>query len=177
MSAGKRANALLAAAAAFTLGATPAAAAPHLSAGTIHSLLTSKELWATIDVCNASDQPNVLGIRGSMPGDGRPRDRLLMGFRVQYVAASEMRWIDLGTASKPSFTAIGSGAASRQGGRSFQLVPVSGRPAFTLRGVVDFQWRRGGTVLLRASRPTTAGHQSLAGADPPGFSAATCLFG
>ncbi len=41
-----------------------------------------------------------------------------------------------------------------------------------LRGVVSFQWRHGTTVEYTVSRPTTAGHQSLAGADPAGFSAA-----
>ncbi len=38
-----------------------------------HSLLHSRELWATVDVCNPKDQPNTVGIRGSMPGDGMPK--------------------------------------------------------------------------------------------------------
>jgi hypothetical protein len=43
--------------------------------------------------------------------------------------------------------------------------------------VVSFQWRRGSTVVTSGSKPTTAGRQSLAGADPAGFSAATCSIG
>ena len=31
--------------------------------------------------------------------------------------------------------------------------------------------------MQSTSRPTSAGHKSVAGADPPGFSAATCLIG
>jgi hypothetical protein len=73
--------------------------------------------------------------------------------------------------------AVGRGGSVRQGGRSFQLVPKAGRPASTLRGVVDYQWRRGRRVLQSASRPTSAGHASRAGADPPGFSAASCVIG
>ena len=65
----------------------------------------------------------------------------------------------------------------RQGGRSFQLVPRPGKPAVNLRGVVEYQWRRGKTVMQSTSRPTSAGHKSVAGADPPGFSSATCLIG
>ena len=48
-------------------------------------------------------------------------------------------------------------------------------PHVTLRGVVSFQWRHGTSVEYTVSRPTTAGHVSLAGADPKGFSAAECL--
>jgi hypothetical protein len=45
----------------------------------------------------------------------------------------------------------------------------------TLRGVVDFQWRHDRTIVQSATEPTSTGHRSLAGADPQGFSAATCI--
>ncbi len=73
--------------------------------------------------------------------------------------------------------AVGSGAAARQAGTSFELKPVAGKPAVTLRGVVDFQWRRGKEILVSAAEPASAGHRSLAGADPAGYSAATCIIG
>ncbi|MCW3070051.1 MAG: hypothetical protein JWL67_2676 [Solirubrobacterales bacterium] len=139
-----------------------------------HALLSSHELWATVDVCSPTDQPNTIGIRGSMPGDGRARDKMYMSFRLQYLDAPTNRWTDLSSASS-SYVAVGTGASPRQGGRSFQLVP--GKTAYTMRGVVDFQWRRGKKVLESAARPTTAGHRSLAGADPAGFSVATCAIG
>ena len=156
-----------------------AAASGNAGGGTLsaaqRALLRSRELWATIDVCNARDQPNVLGIRGSMPGDGQAH-RMYMSFRLQYLQASPMRWVNLAS-DVPSYVAVGSGASARQGGRSFVIAPVAGKPAFALRGVVGFQWRRGKKVLVSVSRPTTEGHQSLAGADPAGFSAASCLIG
>jgi hypothetical protein len=136
-----------------------------------HALLTSRALWATIDVCNPTDQPYYVGIRGSMPGDGQSHDHMYMSFRLQYLEGASGRWVNLVGASS-SFIAVGNGKAARQDGWSFQLAPA--KSASTLRGVVDFQWRRGATVLESTARPTTAGRHSLAGADPAGFSAATC---
>ena len=161
----------------LALTALPWQASAASSKPTTHRLLVSKELWATIDVCSPTDQPNTVGIRGSMPGDGRPSGRMYMGFRLQYLDRASNHWVDLASGATPRFVAVGAAGSARQGGRSFQLVPVAGKPAFTLRGVVDFQWRRGGTVLASAVRATTAGHQSLAGADPAGFTAAGCLIG
>jgi hypothetical protein len=146
------------------------------SAASRHSLLHSRELWATIDICNASDQPNTVGIRGSMPGDGHAHDTLYMSFRLQSMDATTKQWLDLKNAST-AFSAVGAAKSARQGGASFTLTPVAGKPAFTLRGVVSFQWRRRATVLAAASRPTSAGRQSTAGSDPIGFSAATCPIG
>jgi hypothetical protein len=139
-------------------------------------LLGSHELWATIDVCSPADQPDTVGIRGSMPADGVAHDRMYMSFRLQYMAPNAKQWINLAGASS-KFIPVGSASAARQGGWSFQLVPVPGNPAFTLRGVVSFQWRKGGSVLETISRPSSAGRHSLAGADPVGFSAASCLVG
>jgi hypothetical protein len=140
------------------------------------ALLHSHELWATIDVCNPADQPDTVGIRGSMPGDKRPGDRMYMSFRLQYLSATG-QWVDLASSASSGFVAVGSGASARQGGTSFELKPVAGKPAVTLRGVVDFQWHRGKTVLTSGVEPTTASHKSLAGADPASFSAATCVIG
>jgi len=140
------------------------------------ALLDSHELWATIDVCNPANQRNTVGIRGSMPGDGRPHDTLYMSFRLQYMNASK-QWVDLSSSASSGFVAVGGGSSARQGGTSFELKPAPHRPANTLRGVVDFQWRRSRRIVLSAAAPTTAGHESLAGADPAGFSAATCAIG
>jgi hypothetical protein len=140
------------------------------------ALLDSRELWATIDVCSPANQRDTVGIRGSMPGDGRARDRMYMSFRLQYMDASR-QWIDLSAGASSGWVAVGGGASPRQGGTSFELKPVAGRPATTLRGVVDFQWRHGKAIVQSATEPTSAAHKSLAGADPRGFSAATCVIG
>ena len=72
---------------------------------------------------------------------------------------------------------------SRQAGRNFQFAlpkvpgnqPYALPPSFTLRGSVGFQWRKRKTIVRSTSKITTAGHSSLAGSDPRGFSAATCF--
>jgi hypothetical protein len=138
------------------------------------ALLDSRELWATIDVCGPADQRNTVGIRGSMPGDGKAHDRMYMSFRLQYMNADK-RWVDLSGGASSGWVGVGGGASPRQGGTSFELKPVAGKPAVTLRGVVDFQWRHGKTIVQSATEPTSTGHKSLAGADPQGFSAATCI--
>jgi len=139
-----------------------------------HPLTHSRELWATVNVCSPKDQPNTIGIRGSMPGNSHATDAMYMRFRVQYLDTTTNKWIDLSQGADSGFLKVGSAALTRQSGRSFQFAPAAGKPAFTLRGYVIFQWRKGATVLETITRPTTAGHTSLAGADPHGFSAATC---
>jgi hypothetical protein len=137
-------------------------------------LLHSRELWATVNVCSPKDQPNTIGIRGSMPGDGHSKDVMYMRFRVQYQDATTKQWLDLAQGADSGFLKVGSAGLARQAGRSFQFARAAGKPTYTLRGDVIFQWRRGATVLQTATVPTTAGRKSLAGADPHGYSAATC---
>jgi hypothetical protein len=164
----------LALAAAFALSASPPLAAAVTPAAA-HPLEHSRELWATVDVCSPKDQPDTIGIRGSMPGDGHATYMMYMRFRVQYLDAGTGKWLDLAQGADSGFLRVGSGALTRQAGRSFQFAPTSSRSAFTLRGYVIFQWRKGTTVLETTTRTTSAGHTSLAGADPHGFSAATCV--
>lgn len=139
-------------------------------------LLQSHELWATIDVCDPADEPDTVGIRGSMPGDREGNQKLYMSFRLQYLNTSK-QWVDLASGASSGFVSVGGASSARQGGTSFELKPVAGQAAVTLRGVVDFEWRHGKTVVLSAARTTTVGHESLAGANPANFSAATCVIG
>lgn len=183
----KRMNVCVAVAAASAAALAPAASVPALarpastkaSAPTAleRALLHSHELWATIDVCDPADQPDTVGVRGSMPGDGSAHDRMFMSFRLQYLDSATKAWVNLASGASSGFVAVGGAGAARQAGTSFELKPVAGRPAATLRGVVDFQWRRGKSVLVSAAEPTSAGRKSLAGADPAGYSAATCIIG
>lgn len=136
-------------------------------------LLKSPELWATVDICNAPHHPNTIGIRGSMPSDGHPHDAMYMRFLVQSLDTTTKQWADLGKSADSGFVSIGSAAYTRQSGRTFELQPTT--TAYTLRGQVEFQWRRSGKVVHIASLPTSARHLSLVGAEPKGFSAATCV--
>jgi hypothetical protein len=165
----------------MALSATPSGAsttAPGIRASAAashgHTLLQSRELWATVDVCNPSNQPDTVGVRGSMPGDGHAQDKMYMRFQLQYLEAKTNTWVDL-HGGDSGFVSIGSAKDARQGGWSVQLKPTAGQPAYTIRGLVTFQWRRGSRIVHETTRMTGAGHQSLADADPPGYSAAQCV--
>jgi hypothetical protein len=126
-------------------------------------------LWATVNVCDTAKQPDRIGIRASMPGTPRGA-RLSMRFRVQYKAGDNWKdvedadsgWVNVGVARGNPV----------EYGWSFTFAPTTSET--TLRGVVRFRWRRGDMLPKQAEVATEAGHKSLAGADPAGYSAATC---
>ena len=155
-----------------TASSTPAGAAPKS-----HSLLRSRELWATVDVCNPADKPDTVGVRGSMPGDGHGKDAMYMRFQLQYLEAKDDTWVSLAHGGDSGFIGVGQAKTALQSGTSFQIVPVKGEPPYTMRGIVTFQWRHGASVLHEVTRTTSAAHKSVADADPAGYSAAQCVIG
>ncbi len=153
-------------------GALAATGTQHPATPTVQALLRSRELWATIDVCNAPDQPDTVGIRGSMPGDGKAADKMYMNFSLEYVDAVN-QWAPL-PSSDSGWVLVGSGSGARQGGWSFTLKPPHSRGKFTLRGTVAFRWMRSAHMFAHTTLQTTGGRHVLAGADPAGFSVARC---
>jgi hypothetical protein len=132
----------------------------------------SGELWATVDICNSASHPDTIGIRGSMPGDGHAHDTMYMRFLVQSQDLTTDKWADIGKSADSGYVQVGSAAVTRQAGFSFEFKPTTS--AYTLRGLVEFVWHHAGRTVRTASRPTTGGHTSVAGAEPKGFSAASC---
>jgi hypothetical protein len=152
------------------LAAPAAALGDH--ARTIHR---SRLLWATINVCDTLARGDTIGIRASMPGTGLRQERMFMRFQVQYLRRSDNRWHNIGRTGDSGFVAVGSARfRARQAGRNFVFRPPPAGGSWLLRGAVTFEWRRDGEVVRRARKRTTAGHATRMGADPPGFSAATC---
>jgi hypothetical protein len=139
-----------------------------------HSLLRSRELWATIDVCNPAKEPDTVGIRGSMPGDGHEKDAMYMRFQLEYLDTKSNVWSVPTHGADSGYVSVGAAKAGRQGGSSFQLGAPKSGPGYTMRGIVTFQWRRAGRVVHQTTRTTSAGHPNVARADPPGYSAAEC---
>ncbi len=133
----------------------------------------SPDLWATVNVCDTPAHPDTLGIRASMPGTGKAKHDMFMRFTIQYRAA-DRRWRRVSRRGTSNFIYVGSGAArARQGGWTVRFARSTPRPQL-LRGVVSFYWRGRGRILRRARVITEGGHPTTAGADPRGFSAATC---
>ena len=112
--------------------------------------------WATVNVCDTIGHPDGIGIRGAMPGTGDRDDELFMRLQVQFFRRADGTWRGLGRGADSGFLDVGHGAARvRQAGRTFTLSPpAAGQPAFLLRGLVTFEWRRDGQVVRRARRLT-----------------------
>jgi hypothetical protein len=147
------------------LAAAPGAAAQRVK--------DSPDLWATVNVCDTEARPNTIGIRGSMPGLGR-RASLHMRFRVQYLARADGKWHNIAKGADSRWVRLGrSKDRVLESGWSFEFEPPAGG-SHTLRGAVVFQWRVRGRTVRTVRELTEGGHRSTAGADPPGFSAATC---
>jgi hypothetical protein len=148
--------------------------ATGLSAASAGADATSKLLWATVNVCNTADHPDTIGIRGSMPGNGDRAQQMFMRFQLQYLATDDKHWHNIGPTGDSGFINVGSAKyRERQYGRNFTVQPPK-TGAFRLRGAVTFEWRKGTDVVRRARLRTTGGRGKTAGADPRGFSAATC---
>ena len=153
----------------FVLFVGPIAVA-HAAPGTDDA----REVWATVNVCDTPNAPNTIGIRASMPGSRSGAEVRWMRFVVEYHSPVDDRWKRLAAGGDSGFLRVGKGRKPRQFGRSLRIEPTAGA-AVLLRGRVAFEWRtEGGDVLQRESARTRKGHRSNAGADPPGYSAASC---
>jgi hypothetical protein len=133
----------------------------------------SRHLWATVNICDTELSPDTIGLRASMPGSGRRTERMYMRFRVQFKGPDEA-WHDFTPPGVHSeFIPVGSARfKARQSGWSFPFDLSEGQ-RIELRGVVNYEWRRGRRVVRRATKSTTPGH-NVTVADPEGYSAATC---
>jgi hypothetical protein len=149
------------------------AAAPAVASA--RSLVTSPLLWATVNVCDTADNPDTIGVRGSMPGSGRSGEQMYIRFRVQYFSRSEGRWHNITRGADSGWVAVGSARFRvRQAGWSFRFLAPTDGTTDLLRGVAVFEWRRGDKVVNHAQKRTTARHRSATGADPPGYSSSNC---
>ncbi len=131
----------------------------------------SSGLWATVNICDTTRYPNVIGIRGQMPTLGFAAD-LRMTFELDYFSQSRQGYlplrgvaepVDLGTASRGSY----------QAGVRFTFGPRTG----LLRGRVVFSWRRSDRTIGRTQALTSAGHRGVRYGDPGGYSRDRCVIG
>jgi hypothetical protein len=141
-------------------------------AGTVDK---SRHLWATVNICDTEQSPDTIGIRGSMPGSGKKRERMYMRFRVQFFSQVDQKWHNfLAKGTDSGYVPVGSARyKARQSGWTFPFRLEPGQE-YQLRGAVSFQWRRGDRVVRRAAKRTTKGHKT-AMSEPEGYSAATCV--
>jgi hypothetical protein len=152
-----------------------AACAPGASAAGAPTVDKSPLLWATINICDTAKHPDTIGIRASMPGSGKARERMYMRFQVQYFRESVQKWAPTDATVDSGFKSVGAATfRRRESGWNFSLTPPPEGQTYRLRGVVSFEWRIGKKVVRKAQKRTHAGHKGTYGADPKGFSAAEC---
>jgi hypothetical protein len=135
----------------------------------------SRHLWATVNVCDTGKQPDRMGVRARMPGNGR-RGKMYARFIAQF--RGEDGWERVKGRGRSDWILAGRSIFRyRELGYTFSFgSPAAGR-TYLMRGLVKFQWRnRKGRVVARARRITEAGHPTRT-ADPKRFSAARCRIG
>jgi hypothetical protein len=139
-------------------------------------LSTSKDLWATINVCDTADHVNTIGIRGSQPGLGNRRSRLAMRFQVQYKSKTDGLWHYAdGPDTDSGWRSVGkTRSLVIESGQDFEFMPPTDGGSHLLRGSVRFRWYKHHEVVAHRRRFTEPGHRTTAGADPKGYSAAQC---
>jgi hypothetical protein len=133
-------------------------------------------LWATVNICDTERNPNILGVRASMPGNGT-KQTMWMRFRASYFDRATEQWRDVGGNSRSPWIEVGDARfRTRQGGRKFKIEPPLPTSTHVVRGLVEYQWRRrrSGKVVRRAKQKTLSGHPTGRHGDPRGYSAGVC---
>jgi hypothetical protein len=132
---------------------------------------TVRDLWSTVNICDTKKNPDRLGIRARMPGNGT-HQKMWMRFIAEY-KASGGSW-KMAKNGKSSWQYAGSALYTYQEfGWTFKFAAPPPGTGYTMRGLVQFEWRLHGNLQQHAHRYTSANHPSQ-GADPKGYSAANC---
>ncbi len=124
----------------------------------------TSEPWATVNICDTEKTPNGLGVRASMPGNGR--DQLMfMRFIAQYWSPSRSAWISVPGGGTSRWVYAGSARfAARQTGWTFFFDQPPAGTTFVMRAVVEQQWRAeaSGTRALKRGAKKQAARKNAA---------------
>ena len=130
--------------------------------------------WATVNVCDSAGQPNVMGVRASLPGDGTSA-QMFVRFTAQWHDNAQKAWLPVGGAATSPWLSAGSARyVARQAGWNFAFDAPPEGGQYLLRAVAELQWRNGATVTRSASLVTSSGMAAVMEGDPAGTSLASC---
>jgi hypothetical protein len=114
-------------------------AGPSLGIATASS---TPQLWATVNICDTAAAPNAMGIRAGMPGNDSGQ-RMYMRFRAEYWSRSRQDWAPVAGSGVSPWVFVGPARYERrQAGWTFEFAPPPAGVTFTMRALVEFQWRR-----------------------------------
>jgi hypothetical protein len=137
----------------------------------------SKQLWATINVCQVKGRHGAkggdVGVRGQMPTLGFSSS-LSMTIQLNQWSTKTKAFSPL--SFKTARTTVSPGTFATNLHQDGAVFPFGG-PAGLLDATVTFHWSRGGEVIGSATRLTAAGHHDAAGSRPRHYSAAQCRLG
>jgi hypothetical protein len=156
--------------AAIAAGPTAAIAAGPTAAQIKQAVQTaehSKDLWATINICDSRTYPNRLGLRGEIPSIGIATTRMYMTFEVAYRPSTSGPFKLLHSTRQRQYIGSFSNQVNQDG------ITYTFTPPVVLEGVVTFEWWYHGKMVGSTTRTTTRGHVPDF-ADPKGYSAKVC---
>jgi hypothetical protein len=128
----------------------------------------SRDLWATVNICNTKRHPHTIGIRGQMPSLGFA-SLMYMEVRIDYWLLKDKKFVLDPAVIPKSPLPVQLTHGLLQDGALFVF-----KPPVILSGEITFTWKRGGKVLGRAHRKTSHGQKHVDMGDPHGYSTATC---
>jgi hypothetical protein len=157
----------------------------------------TSRLWATVNICDTATAPNSMGVRAGMPGNASGQ-RMFMRFRAEYWSRARQDWAAVAGSGVSTWVYAGPARFERrQAGWTFEFAPPPAGVNFTMRALVEFQWRKPGRALERrpslkrraalrprashtrvvrsVTRATETGIRGVDGGDPAGTSKAMCL--
>jgi hypothetical protein len=168
----KAAGVVALSAVALALSAVPATAKAPTQAqirSAVRRAERSKNLWATVNICNSKAYPDYIGIRGQMPALGFAA-WLSMDVRLYYYSSAKHGYAPIKNHGSQLIHLGRISTGLQQSGARFQFAPHEP----TLEGKVTFIWRRAGKLLGQVTKTTTSGHHDADYASPKHYSAATC---
>ena len=166
--------AILLLASALPATATPPTATPPTAnqiARAVAAAERSRSLWATINICNSPADRRRIGVRGQMPSLGLPA-AMYMTVKLSAYSTSAKRFVPIN--SRNAIDTISLGTHTHGLEQDGTVFPFMKGQTGLWNATVVFTWKRGGKVLGRTQRTTTAGHTRADFGNPPHYSAAQC---
>jgi hypothetical protein len=139
--------------------------------------VNSPNLWATVNICNTTRHPGIVGIRVQMPGLGFTA-RLYTDVRLEYWSPSGKPFQPVPGGGDSGLISLGrANRGTPQGGVMFSVKSPTAGGHYVFRGVATFEWKLSGRLLAKTVRTTGHGYKHVDFGDPAGHNAGTCTIG